>query len=171
MRLPDLKYVLLKKRECGSGEVDGEREREGWGGFMSFMLTYEDGIEVVYCYEIHVERQYQGNGLGKSLMGLFEGVGRRAGVKKAMLTVFADNVAARRFYKRLGYEEDEYSPPPRKLRGGVVKWSDYLILSKSLVEDGDVPIRERKKLKIEVADLRDETTRPKDETGRKRTAG
>ncbi|KAF6234827.1 hypothetical protein HO173_007047 [Letharia columbiana] len=60
-------------------------------------------------------------------------MGRKAGVEKAMLTVFKRNKAAMQFYERLGYEEDEYSPRPKKLRNGVVKELDYLILSKSLI--------------------------------------
>lgn len=69
-------------------------------------------------------------------MGMMEEVGKRAGVQKAMLTVFKANEAAGLFYERLGYREDEYSPRPRKLRGGIVKEPDYMILSKSLIGEG-----------------------------------
>ena len=100
---------------------------------MSFMLTIEDGVEVIYCYEIHLDECVRGQGLGKKLMGMLEEAGRRAGVAKAMLTVFRRNVDAVGFYAGLGYEEDEYSPRPRKLRNGAVKEADYLIMSKSLI--------------------------------------
>lgn len=135
MRLPDLKYVQLRQEwgpKCPMGH---------WGpteGFMSFMLTYEDGIEVIYLYEIHLQPEHRGKGLGKCLVGHMEEVGRKAGVKKAMLTVFKANQAGMAFYERLGYEEDEYSPRPRKLRGGVFKEPDYIILSKSLVDERQV---------------------------------
>lgn len=99
---------------------------------MSFMLTYEDGVEVIYCYEIHLAQNFQGKGLGRRLIKMMEEVGREAGVDKAMLTVFVANNAALGFYERLGYEEDEYSPQSRKLRNGVVKKSDYVILSRPL---------------------------------------
>ena len=128
MRLPDLRYIVLKHKEDDKGQ-DGLPEVEG---FLSFMLTYEDGYEVIYCYEIHLSPHLQGSGLGKRLMEMMEDVGKNARVEKAMLTVFKTNKAAMRFYERLGYEEDEYSPRPRKLRGGVVKIPDYMVLSKPL---------------------------------------
>ena len=132
MRLPDLRYILLNKKS--QEEQQGEASKVG--GFLSFMLTYEDGYEVVYCYEIHLSAELHGIGLGKSLMGLMEEVGKKARVEKSMLTVFRANKAAMNFYRGLGYEEDEYSPRPRKLRGGVVKHLDYIILSKPLAARG-----------------------------------
>ena len=100
--------------------------------FASFMLTYEDGEEVVYLYEIHLGEELRGSGLGRYLMDLVENVGRKAGMGKCMLTVFMSNEAARKFYERLGYDVDEFSPGPRRLRNGVVKEADYVILSKKL---------------------------------------
>lgn len=129
MRLRDLRYILLGRSElwCPEGEscslVDG---------FLSFMLTWEDGVEVIYCYEIHLDEHVRGRGVGKRLMGCLEEVGRKAGVEKAMLTVFKKNKVAVQFYERLGYEEDEFSPRPKRLRNGVVKELDYVIMSKSL---------------------------------------
>ena len=131
MRLLDMKYILLGRSELWYPEV--EEMCLPVYGFMSFMLTEEDGIEVVYCYEIHLEESVRGRGVGKRLMGLLEEVGRKAEVKKAMLTVFKRNKAAVHFYERLGYEEDEFSPRPKKLRNGIVKELDYMIMSKSLV--------------------------------------
>ena len=134
MRLPDLKYVLVKPVWQIS---DWERDVGRVGGFMSFMLTYEDGIDVIYCYEIHLKPCYQDKGLGTCLIQLLKEVGKKAGVQKAMLTVFRVNQTARTFYEKLGYREDEYSPQPKKLRGGIVKESDYIILSKTLVDDAE----------------------------------
>ena len=105
-------------------------------------------MEVVYCYEIHLEECVRGMGVGGRLMGVLEEVGRRAGVEKAMLTVFRRNEGAVGFYEGLGYGVDEYSPRPKKLRNGVVKEVDYLILSKSLrsgVEDEHEEGRRRKR--------------------------
>lgn len=90
----------------------------------------------------------RGMGVGGRLMGVLEEVGRRAGVEKAMLTVFRRNEGAVGFYEGLGYGVDEYSPRPKKLRNGVVKEVDYLILSKSLrsgVEDEHEEGRRRKR--------------------------
>lgn len=142
MRAGDLRFVLVVGRDereeeeegqegKGEGDGDGGKGRKVYG-FLSFMLTWEDGVEVVYCYEIHLEECVRGRGVGRGLMGVLEEVGRRAGVRKAMLTVFRRNKAAVGFYEGLGYGVDEYSPGPKRLRSGVVKEVDYLILSKSL---------------------------------------
>lgn len=131
MRLPDLRYLLLKT------EDPREKGKEGLvQGFASFMLTYEDGREVVYLYEIHLSSRLRGRGLGRKLVGVVEEVGRRAGVEKAMLTVFVVNEGARGFYEGLGYGVDEFSPRPRKFRSGEVKTCDYVILSKALEGGG-----------------------------------
>lgn len=53
-----------------------------------------------------------------------------AGVEKVMLTCFVSNDKARRFYEKLGFEKDEFSPRDRKLRGGKIVTSDYVILSR-----------------------------------------
>ncbi|KAI4123758.1 MAG: hypothetical protein LQ347_006024 [Umbilicaria vellea] len=124
MRLPDLRYLLV--RSAASAPADKVE------AFLSFMVTYEDGHEVVYCYEIHLSEHLQGCGLGKHLMRIMEELGGKVGVEKAMLTVFLNNGGAVKFYERLGYVEDDYSPRPRKLRNGVVKKPDYIILSKVL---------------------------------------
>ena len=121
MQLPDLRYIIIRKAH--GGDIMG---------FASFMLTFEDGYEVIYLYEIHLHRDLQGLGLGKQLMEMFEGAGSIAEVKKAMLTVFKANDKALRFYENLGYSEDDFSPRPRKLRNGIVKEPDYVILSKEL---------------------------------------
>ena len=126
MRLPDLRYLLLKRGNTVPGDSLVE-------GFLSFMVTYEDGHEVIYCYEIHLTQDLQGCGIGKRLMRIVEEVGHKIGLKKVMLTVFVCNRQALKFYERLGYDEDDYSPEPRKLRGGVIKKPDYMILSKEPV--------------------------------------
>ncbi len=126
MKLPDLRYILLIRPD--SPPATDLRIQ----GFLSFMLTYEDGYEVVYCYELHLAPALQRLGIGKLLMGVMEQVGKNAGVDKSMLTVFVKNQAATQFYEKLGYSTDDYSPEPRKLRNGTVKMPTYSILSKSL---------------------------------------
>ena len=121
MKLPDLRYLLL------SPNTESQIK-----GFLSFMMTYEDGHEVVYCYELHLVPEVHGKGLGRHLMSLMEGAGERVGVEKSMLTVFTKNQSALGFYSKLGYSKDEYSPEPRKLRNGTVKDPGYAILSKPL---------------------------------------
>ena len=134
MRLPDMKYLILRRGSRDRTPAKSEEyPREGQLlGFLSFMVTYEDGKEVLYCYEIHLSPEAQGQGLGKQLMIRYEDIGRRIGLEKVMLTVFKSNPKAMRFYERLGYVVDEFSPPVRILRNGIVKEPEYLILSKPL---------------------------------------
>lgn len=142
MKLPDMKYLIVRGEAqshtpTDPSETDQPSETRDAGdanvlGFLSFMVTYEDGKEVIYCYEIHLAPTARGRGLGGMLMGRMEEIGRRVGVEKAMLTVFKSNVTARRFYQKSGYVVDEYSPQPRRLRNGTIKDVDYEILSKRL---------------------------------------
>ncbi|PGH14068.1 hypothetical protein AJ80_06072 [Polytolypa hystricis UAMH7299] len=153
MKLLDMRYLLLVRGDangqCASAgssldankpgqSEDGNNNKREIGGFLSFMVTYEDDIEVLYCYEIHLAPALQNRGLGKLMLGFFEDTGCSIGLKKGMLTVYKANEAAIRFYQRLGYEEDEYSPRPMKLRNGNVRDFDYMILSKELKETRDV---------------------------------
>lgn len=132
MKLPDMKYLIVRSPPSGTDAADEPDSPDTVLGFVSFMVTYEDGKEVIYCYEIHLSENARGKGLGKLLMGKMEEIGRRVGLEKAMLTVFKSNEMAREFYRRNGYVVDEYSPKPRRLRNGTVKEFGYEILSKSL---------------------------------------
>ncbi|KAF9888768.1 hypothetical protein FE257_008344 [Aspergillus nanangensis] len=138
MRLPDMKYIILRQvsgRYDATGEEEDGRTVGEFKGFLSFMVTYEDGKEVVYCYEIHLVPSAQGRGLGGLLMTKFADLGKRVGVEKAMLTVFKSNAKAGRLYSKLGYVVDEYSPRPRTLRNGTVVDVDYWIMSRGLRDE------------------------------------
>lgn len=119
MRDPDLRYILVKN---AAGRVCG---------YVSFMPTMEEGQAVVYCYEIHLELGLRGTGLAGLLMGYLDTIaGNITVMEKVMLTVFTCNTRAVDFYRRRGFEVDEISPIPRKLRNDVVKEPDYAIMSK-----------------------------------------
>lgn len=122
MRLPDLRYLLVKRVSPIETNVTHQEHFESIGkpttcddvikvqengrdkspveAFLSFMFTYEDGCEVVYCYEIHLSASLRGCGLGSRLMSLMETAGRSIGVEKTMLTVFLANQEALRFYSK-----------------------------------------------------------------------
>lgn len=73
------------------------------------------------------------SGLGKTLMSFLETIGMNVPtVKKVMLTCFLANANGLEFYKKIGFEKDEISPEPRKLRFGKVFTPDYMILSKGV---------------------------------------
>lgn len=126
MKLKDMKYMILRKQGLSV------RSFPDIGGFLSFMITYEDGIEVSYCYEVHLPAEMRNKGLGTVLMDNFEEIGRCVGVRKSMLTVFKSNTNAINFYEHRGYAEDDFSPRPMKLRNGTIRKFDYMIYSKDL---------------------------------------
>lgn len=64
----------------------------------------------MYIYEIQIEGKAQGRGLGKSLMHMVEVIAERLGLYGVMLTVFNQNIAARKMYSAMGYSTDESSP-------------------------------------------------------------
>jgi ribosomal protein S18 acetylase RimI-like enzyme len=135
MRLPDMKYLIQRRSRSGSPEVtiaDGISFQRGEIlAFLSFMVTYEDGKEVIYCYEVHVAPKAQGLGIGMHLMMLLRSIGLKIGLEKGMLTCFRSNHRALRFYKSIGYKVDENSPRSIHLRTGEVE-PDYYIMSESL---------------------------------------
>jgi ribosomal protein S18 acetylase RimI-like enzyme len=51
-------------------------------------------------------------------------------ITKVMLTCFLSNQRGLDFYRKLGFEKDEISPGPRKLRYGKIFTPDYIIMSK-----------------------------------------
>jgi hypothetical protein len=66
-------------------------------------------------------------------MGYLESIGSKIpDTSKTMLTCFVSNARGVRFYGKLGYEKDEYSPPPKILRNGNKVEVDYVILSKAI---------------------------------------
>lgn len=66
-------------------------------------------------------------------MNLLESIGEKIPhTQKTMLTCFVSNERGVKFYERLGYEKDEFSPPPKILRNGTKVEADYVILSKSI---------------------------------------
>lgn len=52
------------------------------------------------------------------------------GIVKVMLTCFVTNDSGMKFYERLGFTTDDFSPRERKLRGGKTVKPDYVILSR-----------------------------------------
>jgi len=135
MRDPLMKYLVLRKRELQPELVVNTASKDVIG-FVSFMLTEEDDLEVIYCYEIHVDEQVRGRGLGRTLMQLMEAVGAAVPVEKAMLTVFASNAKGKAFHESLGYEyyDEEPAPPRKKLRTRTTETlgPSYYIMAKDI---------------------------------------
>ncbi|CUS15334.1 unnamed protein product [Tuber aestivum] len=124
MKHPAMRYLILSAAGGGGKTVAV--------GFLSFMITEEDGFEVVYCYELHLAQEVRNRGLGRILVEVMEGFGKRVGVEKVMLTVFLENEGARRFYSKLGYARDDFTPDDVVGRNGRVRKVGYEVLSKGL---------------------------------------
>ncbi|GAB1317366.1 hypothetical protein MFIFM68171_07576 [Madurella fahalii] len=122
MRSPELRYILVK-----------EKDTQAIRGFTSLMPTYEEGEPVIYCYEIHLQSELQGTGLGSLLMSFHSAVAANLPpVTKVMLTCFLSNQRGLAFYEKLGFEKDDISPGPRRLRYGKTFTPDYVIMSKMI---------------------------------------
>ncbi|KAJ3488869.1 hypothetical protein NLG97_g6106 [Lecanicillium saksenae] len=150
MRSAGLRYILVKRTRDARGD-DGDhaeavnegirRDETGPGGdiraFTSFMPTFEDNQPVIYCYEIHLLPDMAKTGLGKLLMGhVTAAADRIETLEKTMLTCFVSNAHARRFYENLGFDVDESSPRPRRLRRDKVIEPEYVILYKRTKRGG-----------------------------------
>lgn len=60
-------------------------------------------------------------------------------ITKVMLTCFLSNKHAFEFYKKAGFDKDEISPEPRKLRFGKTFVPDYVIMSKAVIREKKTP--------------------------------
>jgi ribosomal protein S18 acetylase RimI-like enzyme len=93
------------------------RENGEMLGFVSFMHTVEDDVEVVYLYELQVAKGRQGHGVGKELMRVVIDEARACG-RPIMLTVFLMNERAIGFYRRYGFERVGRGPQEgKRVRG------------------------------------------------------
>ncbi|PTB68861.1 acyl-CoA N-acyltransferase [Trichoderma citrinoviride] len=126
MKSPDLRYILVKDEEQGAVR-----------GFTSLMPTFENNEPVLYCYEVHLTPELQGSGLGKHLMAQLITIAEHIpSTRKVMLTCFTSNTNGLRFYDKLGFAKDDFSPRDRTLRGGKVVKPDYVILSRGTAHGG-----------------------------------
>ncbi|KAJ7487675.1 acyl-CoA N-acyltransferase [Mycena galericulata] len=78
--------------------------------FTSFRFEFEEGQNILYCYDIQVSKSSQRHGLGRTLMNHMGKIGADFGMDKIMLTVFKANKRALKFYDDLGFEMDQDSP-------------------------------------------------------------
>lgn len=111
--------------------------------FMSFMMTINDGMKVIYLYEIHVAPKLQSLKIGTYLINKLHELSKflnshintpykySAHYKHdgVALTVFSDNSKALEWYFKLGYNFTDSSPRDRVLRSGrVIKPDIYLLM-------------------------------------------
>lgn len=78
--------------------------------FIHFRFDIEDLNEVLYLYEIQLEKKVRGKGLGRYLMSLMENIAFHYNMKRIVLTVLKSEVNVVKFYFSLQYEIESYSP-------------------------------------------------------------
>ena len=81
---------------------DGEGTRVGnlWLG-----EPHDGEPDALWVYDIEIEPDHRGRGLGRDTMNLAEAEARRLGRSRIKLNVFARNAVARALYLSLGFEE------------------------------------------------------------------
>ena len=96
----DNAWYLIAKDESGKAV-----------GLSHFRFDLDNDIEVLYCYEIQLEKSVRNKGLGKFVMQILQLLAHRYNMQKVMVTVFKDNEKAMDFFtKLLKFEHDETSP-------------------------------------------------------------
>lgn len=123
----DSKYVIVYKRN----ELEPEPSRQECIGFIHYQVTEPDDEYCLYwqvlsllqalpfyllflflvsSLEIQLAPEYQGHGLGTSLMLLLESLAVYYERPRILLTVQSQNSVAAQFYSKLGYQLDDSSP-------------------------------------------------------------
>ncbi|XP_022907282.1 N-alpha-acetyltransferase 40 [Onthophagus taurus] len=77
-------------------------------GFSHFRFDLESEIEVLYCYELQIEPEYVGKGLGKFMMQILELIAFTNNMRKVVLTILKNNPCSN-FFKHIKYQIDEPS--------------------------------------------------------------
>eukprot|EP00127_Corallochytrium_limacisporum_P003813 Clim_evm27s153 gene=Clim_evmTU27s153 len=79
--------------------------------FMHYRFELEDGVDVIYLYEIQVQNGHRNKGIGRHMVTYLQDLGTELGLGKVLLTCFKHNPDAMRFYKeRFDFAEDDSSP-------------------------------------------------------------
>jgi len=120
------KNMQLKYEQCSWGWNEAKKAEElndeaaryliakstndgAYLGFSHFRFDLDEGIEVLYCYELQLDNHVQRKGMGKFMMQILELVAFKNNMKKVVLTVLKNNNNSK-FFKAIGYELDESSP-------------------------------------------------------------
>jgi ribosomal protein S18 acetylase RimI-like enzyme len=75
-------------------------------GFGSLWVFVQPGTDRAFIYDITIDADQRGKGLGTVTLNLLDAWARSAGVKSIGLNVFGDNAAAQELYRKQGYQVD-----------------------------------------------------------------
>lgn len=127
-RNPKSRFIIVTKNDiCDASETvtfgQLPEDDDEIIGFMCF--RYETGAEknecALYLYELHIDIEYQRQGLGEELMQMAKILAVEFKMDKIMLTVFRSNKPAIKFYNKLKFVTDKSSPN--------ISEADYMIMS------------------------------------------
>ncbi|ODQ79678.1 hypothetical protein BABINDRAFT_161396 [Babjeviella inositovora NRRL Y-12698] len=135
-RWMDLKLVEMKEAGLVYVYYTPPTDPDQIACFLSFLITYESGVKVLYLYEVHVLQQFQGKRLGARLLAglhqlatdLQQNGGALYNPVGTALTVFSDNTKAFAWYKKEKYILSPGSPQDKRLRSGKLRKPEYYIM-------------------------------------------
>lgn len=84
-------------------------------GILWLYVTPTDQEKLAFIYDIELEEEQRGKGLGKATMVALDEYAKLEGVKQIRLHVFAHNQRAVELYKTMGYEMTDYHMQKRLL--------------------------------------------------------
>lgn len=120
-------YMAAVYDECGWGWRDKDKlnelkedestfliardENSAPVAFVHFRFDLDYGLPVVYCYEIHLEKEVQRKGLGVFLMQILQLLAIKNCLFKVVATVItANDISMKFFMEKLKFLEDDTSP-------------------------------------------------------------
>jgi len=112
---PEFRWNEARKRE-EMGDAQAwyllARTEEGTPvAFSHFRYDMDFDDDVIYCYEINVEKGYRRKGLGRYMMKILELLMMKADMIKLMATIFKNDPIELKFFKDcLKFKTDETSP-------------------------------------------------------------
>lgn len=132
MVAPEARYVFvyeyISMRTSEGSKIDVV------AGFLHYRFLVEEGVPVLYVYELQLESHIQGKGVGNFLMQLVELIALKNKMAAVLLTVQKANVSAMKFYMdKLGYIISATSPSRVQYLTGLE--TNYEILCKVLDHD------------------------------------
>ena len=120
---------LSEARAKAGAQVRALLPKDGQGRAHEFYFLEDDGRvgtlwlaahdEDIYVYDIFVDQEHRGRGVGSRVMAWIEEQAKERGVDSVSLSVFAHNEGAIRLYERLGYEVVEKAKGGQRMRKRV----------------------------------------------------
>lgn len=86
--------------------LDGDRGRGMVQCYPTFCSV--QAVKRWILYDLYVDADVRGTGLGERLMGVAHDAARADGAKRVDLETARDNVAGQSLYEKLGYKRDEH---------------------------------------------------------------